>query len=83
MPGTGGTGHIITELFAFIALHDDGDEGVIAAPIGDAQMPLIAADRERMEALRPMAQAIANMSGLPIKLIRMHERTEEEVIEPE
>lgn len=83
MPGTGGSGHIITEVFAFIALHADGDEGVIAVPIGGQQVPLIAVDRERMEALRPTAMAVANMSGMPVRLIRLQERVEEEVIEPQ
>lgn len=79
-----GSGHVITELFAFIAEEREGDEGVVATPVGDDDnIPLVAADRTRMEALIPFAQAIANQSGMSIKVIRLSQRTDEQVIEPE
>lgn len=78
-----GSGHVIEELFAFIAEEAEGDEGVVAVPVGDNdQVPLVAADRARMEALIPTAQAIASQSGIAIKIIRLSQRTDEQVIEP-
>ena len=79
-----GTGHLLTELFAFVALHDDVDEGVVAGTMPNGSvMPLIAADRARMEALIPIAQSIANVSGFRITIAHLTVREDERVIEPE
>lgn len=69
-----GTGHIIDELFIFVALHADNDEGVVATPMGDVAVPLVASDRARMESLLPMAQAIADASGYTITVARLSVR---------
>lgn len=66
----------ISELFAFIA-EDSGpdDEGVVAFnPGGGVWMPMVAADRERVDSLRPMAEAIAKTTGLKIHLVRFSTR---------
>lgn len=72
----GGLGFEITELYVFAAVHADGDEGVIAAPLGDAMMPLVAADRERLKILRPIARAIGEAAGMQVKLLRFTHREE-------
>ena len=63
----------ITELYAYVVA-DTGpeDEGVPAFidPLTGAWMPLMGADRERADSLRPMALDLAKAQGKPIKLIR-------------
>jgi hypothetical protein len=78
----GGNGFRITEMWAFIAVHDDGDESVVAAPIGDTVMPLVAADRVRVDQLRRVAMRIGKIVGKEIKLVHFSEVTVEEVFEP-
>ena len=60
----------IEELLAYISDEGDGDEGVVAAKLGDSWMPLIGADRDRMESLRHIAKDTAKMSGRPVRLVR-------------
>lgn len=76
----GGLGYRIDALFAFVAVHADGDEGVIGAQIGGVMMPLVAADRTRLEELRPYARAAARASGKPVQLVRFDQRTDLELI---
>lgn len=78
----GGLGFEIEEVWAFVAVHDeDGDEGVIGAPApGGGHMPLIAADKERLESLRPMAELIAEKTGKEINLVKFHQREHVETI---
>lgn len=80
----GGLGFEIEAIWAFLAVHDeDGDEGVISAPApGGGQMPLIAADQDRLESLRPIAEAIANKTGKDVNLVKFHQREHIETIEP-
>lgn len=66
----------ISELFAFIA-EDSGpdDEGIVAFnPEGLLWMPMVAADRERVDSLRTWAQAIAKSTGQKIRLVRFSTR---------
>jgi hypothetical protein len=66
----------IDELYLFISVDEHG-EGVCAAPLGGdgSMMPLVAADRTRLDQLMPWAQMIAKMTGKKIKLIKFTERT--------
>jgi len=77
------TGQTITEVSLFISMDDDGDEGIPAwlGP-GGVWMPLLAADRTRLDDLRPMAQEIATASGRAVRLVRFTGMEEIEVIEP-
>jgi len=77
----GGLGFRIDTLWAFVAIHEDGDEGLCGAIINGNWMPLIAADHERLALLRPYAEHIAAKSGKPVRLIRFDLRTEVEVIQ--
>ena len=66
----------ISEIYAFIA-EDSGpdDEGVVAFnPGGRGWMPMVAADRARVDSLRPMAAAIAKTTGQKIHLVRFSTR---------
>ncbi len=75
----------ITELYCYIA-EDAGpeDEGVAAflGP-GGMWMPMVGADKVRMEALRPMALTIATQLGKPLRLVRFTRREELELVKPQ
>ena len=74
----------IESMYAFIQLDPaDNTEGVIAfmAPSG-TWMPMVGADMERVEQLRPWAQETAKVTGNPVRLVHFTHREEIEVIEP-
>ncbi len=80
----------IERLFAFVA-EDTGpdDEGVILAlanvhgPFHAAvSMPLIGADIDRIDSLRPVAQRVADATGKPVKVLIFSVRTEVAVVMP-
>lgn len=62
----------ITEIYAYIA-QDNGpdDEGIAAhnAP-GMGWMPMIGADKERIESLEGWAKAVKDITGRPVRLVR-------------
>jgi len=64
----------ITKVYAYIAVEDDGGaEGVCAASMqymGQfTMMPLIGSDMDRMNSLRPYAEAVVAATGRPVKLV--------------
>ena len=59
-----------------VSVDEEGDEGVCAALIGHAWMPLMAADRARLPFVLDAAQKIADETGQTIKIIRLTERSE-------
>jgi len=74
----------IEALFAFLSVdEDDGNEGVVAAPMGGALMPLIAADEARLEGIRPIAQKLANLAKMKIRLVRFTNREEIGFVQPQ
>lgn len=72
----------ITELWAFVAVDPkDGEEGVMAGPVGTYPlMPLIAADQVRLDQLRPIAEQLGRFAGVKVKLIRVTNREDVEVV---
>jgi len=73
----------IEHIYAFIC--DDAgpdDEGIAASTHGLMWMPLVGADMERMESLRPVAQRIATHFRKPIRLCRFTVRETLEIIQP-
>lgn len=75
---------VITRMFAFLAVGDDGEEGVVSLDILDrGAFPLVAADEDRVNALRPIAQDIADRAGLTIQLVAFDNRRNLETINPE
>jgi hypothetical protein len=71
----------IDEVFVFVASDADG-EGVPAFSDGEFVMPLVCADKARVDSLRAMARKLARESGNKITLCRFSVREELEVIEP-
>lgn len=62
----------LTELLAWVMVHPNGAEGLIASSrlIPGMLMPLVGGDKARMESLREEARSVARMAGLPLKLVR-------------
>ena len=71
----------IEEMYALIATSEEG-EGLTGMQVGNMMMPMVAADKERVDSLRQAAQHISNVSGKEIKLVRFSLREELEVIKP-
>lgn len=71
----------IDTLTAFIAVDEEG-EGVMAFRGPGGWMPMVAADEERLESMRPLAQEIATASGRRCVVARFSVREDVEVIEP-
>jgi hypothetical protein len=74
----------IDEMFAFIQLDPkDNTEGVIAYLSDVGWMPMVGADMDRVEYLRPLAQNVADDTGRPVQLVRFTNREEMELLRPE
>ena len=71
----------IDEVFLFVASDVDG-EGIPAFMDGLLWMPLVCADKARVDSLREMARTITRESGNKITLVRFTVREDLEVIEP-
>jgi hypothetical protein len=67
----------IDEVYLFVSSDETG-EGVCAAPLlgPGTVVPLVAADKARMESLLPWARKLARASGKKIKLIKFTTRDE-------
>lgn len=70
----------IDAIYAWVATEPDGGEGVCATDIGGIMMPLIGADRERIESLRRHADSISALTGCPVRLVRFSRRDDLEVL---
>jgi hypothetical protein len=81
--GKGGVGFRVREIWLALAVHEDGDEGVVAvlAPTGWA--PLVAADPKRLEFVREAAKELAKERGKPIRIVRLSQRSDVEVFHPD
>ena len=75
----------IDALYAFVSVDKEGNEGLCAAPMPGSNtftMPMIAADEARLSSLIPYAMALAERSGMTIKLIKLERRVELRTFEP-
>ena len=74
----------IEAIYALASI-DEGpeDEGVVAARGGDSWMPLVGADEDRVESLRPLAMAIPRTTGKRIVLARFKNREDLEELKPQ
>ncbi len=74
----------ITSVYAYLIVQDDGGEGVPAyrTPEGVWQ-PMMGADLERIESLRPLAQTFANRLGRPLRLVQFTAPKVLEIFSPE
>jgi hypothetical protein len=65
----------ITEMYAFV-MEDSGpdDEGVMAMQLGDFWYPLVGADMDRVNVLKPHADDLARREGKPYKILKFSRR---------
>jgi len=71
----------IEEIYAYTAIDpDDNIEGIVSAQTGVGLIPLVGADIERMLSYKEVAQAAADETGAPIKLVRFSNRQEIETL---
>jgi Zn ribbon nucleic-acid-binding protein len=68
----------ITEIFAFVSVDENDQEGVIAINTILGPTPMIAADKARLEYLRPHAERVAKEMGIKVRLLRFSTREEVE-----
>jgi len=61
---------------------DDGGEGVVAAPIGGLTLPLVAADKRRLELIVPIARQVAKQFGKITRLVKFTKREDVEIYQP-
>jgi hypothetical protein len=66
----------IETMYAYLAVdRNDLTEGIIGMSLGDGTwMPMVGADKERIDSLLPAAQAIAHASGQVVKLVHFSNR---------
>lgn len=77
---------LINSLYAFVATDTESEEleeGVVAVwHPSTGWMPLVAADKEMVDSMRPHAQGVANEHGMNVTLVRFENRTPLETITP-
>lgn len=77
------SGFKVTELWAWIATGEDGDEGVLAFRGADAVwVPLVCADQARIDSTRDYAQNMARAANKKVELRRFMVGSVVEVLEP-
>lgn len=73
----------ITSLTAWTQIDAQDQEGLVAMRGDDGVwLPLIGADLERIESLRPYAQAVAQATGRPVTLRRFGDGEVLETLQP-
>lgn len=70
----------IDRMYAFVVVDKDGTEGVAGMRTDDGWLPLVGADFDRVDSLRPIAQHMADTFGHSITLVEFSTRRELEVI---
>ncbi len=79
----------ITKIWAFVAISKDKEgkqaEGIAAFmdTVTGTWFPLVAADQERLDSLKSIAQNISKITGGTVKLIEFSTRKEIETILPD
>lgn len=73
----------IMEIWAYIVA-DTGpeDEGIVAMKRNGVWLPMVGADKERVESLRPYAEETASITGQKITLAKFTQRTDLKTITP-
>lgn len=71
------TGHVITEIYAWVAKTPEGNEGIPAVRTpGDLVIPLVTNNPERVELLRSSAMQVLEEPGVSLKLVKFTARVE-------
>lgn len=70
----------IDEVYVFVAKDATGNEGIPACEINGIILPLVCADKERIDSLRRIAKEMGDEIGIEVKLVRYSTREELETI---
>lgn len=72
----------IGSIWAYLSVDASGNEGVCAAPLmgPGSLVPMIAADQARLASLTPIAEQIAEFTGMTITLVEFTARVEHRAI---
>jgi hypothetical protein len=57
----------VAELWAWVVVDPDGDEGVLRRVVPGGTQPMIADSRDRLEIFASEARAMANEMGMPLR----------------
>lgn len=73
----------INELYAWVAVDEDGDEGVMSfySPQLQAHMPMVGADFPRVDSMREIARRLARDGGVECELRKFTAMTVVEKVE--
>ncbi len=63
-------GFRIDTIWAFVAIGDDGEEGLVGMLTTNGWMPFVCADQSRVDGLRPFAKQVAEETGRPVTLVQ-------------
>jgi hypothetical protein len=72
----------VTEIWAWLAVGDDNEEGIVAFQGPDGWLPLVMADRTRLDSLRSLAEEIARQGDKTLHLVRLSAREEIDSLPP-
>lgn len=64
----------IEKITAFVAIDEDGNEGVMGFRNGNQWIPMVCGDTERMQSLYPVAVQISQLSGKDFRIIQFSNR---------
>lgn len=64
----------ITEIYAWVAIEPNGGEAVCGGTLAGIMMPMVGADRARIEDFRAQALRLRQTTGYPIRLVRFSSR---------
>jgi hypothetical protein len=65
-------GFKIKKITAFVAVDENGTEGVMGAQMGNTSMPLVCADDIRVAKMFPIAEAIKHATGKDYKILQFN-----------
>jgi hypothetical protein len=65
-------GFKIQKITAFIAVDENGTEGVMGAQMGHTVMPLVCADEIKVAKMFPIAEAIKHATGKDYKILQFN-----------
>lgn len=70
------TGFTIKTITAFVAIGNDGEEGVMGQLVQNVMMPFVCADEIRLQILLPLALKISKDSGIPFRVLQFSTRSD-------
>lgn len=71
-----GMGFKIKNIWAFVAIHDDGDECFCSMKLGDSWFPMVMADEARIKSMRHYAAQLAKDTKRKVTLVKFSTRTD-------